>query len=236
MKKIKTKLKVASCWSGGKDSCLAYFKAARYGYGIVSLVNLVSKDNRLVSFHEINQNLIEAQAKAVGIPLLQEKVVSQEAEPERFEQEVKNLVKKLADKGIKGLVFGYSDPEDRQRYLSKKICSELDLKLIEPLCGKDSKEILKEFIELGFKAVIVKIDSRILDKSWLGHLIDKDFFDYLREREESGDFIDFGGNLGEFHTFVIDGPIFKKKIKLLETSKIKKGSSWVLDIKGYQLL
>ena len=228
--------KIASLWSGGKDSCLACYKAIQTGYKIGYLFNLVSSQNhRRVSFHSISKDLVRSQAEATNLELFQKEIIPAEVDPLRFERDLKKLITSLP-KDIKGLVFGYTNPNDRQRFLAKRICSELGLKLIEPLCGKNPRELLREFIELGFKAVIAKIDSKILDPKWLGHFIDKDFFEYLGKRKELGDSIDFCGDLGEFHTFVIDGPLFKRKIKLLETSKIKEDNYWILDIRRHQLL
>jgi len=225
------KIKIASFWSGGKDSCLAYFKSIQAGYKIDCLFNLISsQDHRQVSFHNIPKDLIHLQAEATNLNLFQKEIIPAKINPVKFEKDLKNLLKVLLKKSIEGLVFGYTAPDDKQRLLAKRICSELGLRLIEPLCGKNPKEILKEFIDLGFKALIVRVDSKILDKYWLGRPIDKDFLNYLEKRAESGDSIDFCGDLGEFHTFVIDGPLFKKRIELLETVKVKRGNYWILDI------
>ncbi|MBZ9572758.1 diphthine--ammonia ligase [Patescibacteria group bacterium] len=237
MEKFSPKIKIASCWSGGKDSCFARYKAIKMGYKIGYLFNLVSSQNHhQISFHNISKDLIRLQAKAIDLELFQKEIIPAEINSVKFAEDLKKIVKVLLQKGIKGLALGYTNPNDRQRILAQRICSELGLKLIEPLCGKSPKETLKEFIELGFKAVIVKIDARILEAKWLGRLVDESFFEYLVERTKKGDFINFCGDLGEFHTFVIDGPLFKKRIEFLETEKVKKDNYWVLDIKRYQLL
>ncbi len=236
MEKAIKKIKIACCWSGGKDSCLACFKAIRAGYKIGYLFNLVSnQDHYKVSFHNVSKDLVHLQAEAANLKLFQKEIVSAEIDSGKFKKDLIKLTKILLDKDIKGLAFGYTDPDDRQRIIAQQICSELGLKLIEPLCGKNPKEVLKEFIELGFKAVIVKIDSKILDKGWLGRFVDKDFFEYLEEKVKAGNIINFCGDLGEFHTFVVDGPLFRKKIEFLETKKVRKGNYWVLDIKKCHL-
>lgn len=228
---LNKQIKIASFWSGGKDSCLACFKAIRAGYKIGYLFNLISnKDHCQVSFHSIPKDLVRLQIEATKLKLFQREISPAEIDSIKFEKDLRNLLRVLLKKDIKGLVFGYTAPDDKQRFLAKRVCSELGLKLIEPLCGKNPKETLKEFIELGFKAVIVRIDSKILDKYWLGRPIDKDFFEYLEKRVKSGNSIDFCGDLGEFHTFVIDGPLFKREIKLIETEKVKKDDYWILDI------
>lgn len=207
---INKKIKVACIWSGGKDSCLACFKAKQKGYDVKYLFNLVDKDSNSVSFHNFHRDLIRMQSEAIGIPVFQRKIFPSRKNAEQFKTELKNLLRQLKARGIEGVIFGYILPGDLQRALAKKLCSQLNLKLIEPLYNKGSKRVLAEFIRLGFKAIIVSVDKRILDRRWVGRYINNDFLKYL----ESQSSVDICGDRGEYHSFVIDGPLFKKRLNL----------------------
>lgn len=230
MDKRRQKLKVAAVCSGGKDGCMACFKAVQEGHRVEYLFNLTTKESNFVSFHNFHKDMVKIQSKAIGIHLFQKEICPQKGNHERFERELKEITLKLIDKGIQGLVFGYVLPGDYQRVLVKRLCSELNLKLIEPLYKRNSKRVLTEFVKLGFKAVIVSVDLRVLDSYWVGRFINEDFIKYL----ESKPGVDFCGDHGEYHTFVVDGPLFKKTIQIKEASKVNINNRCLLDIHKYK--
>jgi uncharacterized protein (TIGR00290 family) len=98
-----------------------------------------------------------------------------------------------------------------------------------PLWAQDTTKILKEFIKNGFKAVIVSTQAGLLGPEWLGRQIDNEF---LRELQAKGN-IDPCGEKGEFHTFVFDGPIFKKPVNFIAGEKAFRDKHWFLDIQEY---
>jgi len=232
MNKRRHTLKVASAWSGGKDSCLTCFKVIQEGYRVKCLLNLISKQDTLVSFHKFPKDIVKMQSEAVGIPIFQEKICSQKENKLQFERELREVILKLKNIGIEALVFGYVLSCDYQRTLVKRLCSELNLKLIEPLYKRNSKRVLTEFIKLGFKAVIVSVDLRVLDDYWVGHFVNEDFIKYLESKPN----VDFCGDRGEYHTFVTDGPLFKKTICIQDVSKIYIDNCCFLDIHKYDIV
>jgi uncharacterized protein (TIGR00290 family) len=232
MDKRKQRLKVASVWSGGKDSCLACFKAIQDGYRVKCLFNLISKQDNFVSFHKFSKEMTKIQSAAVCIPIFQKEICSQKENKQQFEKELREIILKLKNIGIEALVFGYLLSGDYQRALVKRLCSELNLKLIEPLYKRNSKRVLTEFIRLGFKAVIVSVDLAVLDSYWIGRLVNEDFIKYLASKPD----VDFCGDRGEYHTFVIDGPLFKKIIRIQDTSKVYINNHCFLDIRKYDIV
>ncbi len=225
------KLKIAAIWSGGKDGCMSYFRVFQMGYKVEYLLNLINKENNMVAFHNFHKNLIKMQSNAIGMPLLQNRICSQKNNRRQFENELKKIVLRLKNKGINGISVGYVSG-DYQRVLLKQLSSSLSMALIEPLYQKNSKNTLKEFIQLGFKAVIVSVDLSLLDDYWVGCIVDENFIKYLVKKSN----VDFCGDRGEYHTFVIDGPIFKKRIIFHNTSKIYIKNYCFLNISKYDVI
>jgi len=211
-------------WSGGKDSCFAYYLAIRDGYQISHLVNFISKEFKRVSFHGTEDKLIQMQSSAIGIPLLQK-----ETTWDGYEQEFKEAVRSLIPSGVKGMVFGDLYLQGHKDWV-ERVCGDLGIEALEPLWGKNPEEVLSSFIDDGFEAVIVSAQSKLIDEDWIGRRVDKAFTEYLKKKS-----IDICGENGEYHTLVINGPIFKRRIRLIESKTIARDNHWFLDTTKYQL-
>ena len=212
-------------WSGGKDGCFACYEAMRQGYQVTYLVNFITQGHRRVSFHGTDTKLIQLQSQAIGIPLLQK-----ETTWNRYEQEFKEAVRSLVPKGIKGMVFGDIYLQEHLDWV-ERVCGDIGIEAVEPLWGRDTKEIVADFIDSGFEAVIVSAKSDLIDQEWMGRNVDKDFVNYLNERD-----IDPCGEKGEYHTLVVNGPIFKSRIEIGQSSIIQRNSHWLLDTSQYRLV
>lgn len=213
-------MKVVASWSGGKDSCFACYKAMLAGYNVVYLLNSVSKSFGRVSSHGITSKLVMLQSQSVGIPLIQMKVTKN-----NYEEEFKKAVRNLKKSGIKGVVFGDIYLQEHRDWI-ERICRELEVKAIMPLWGKKPEQIIEGFINAGFEATIVSAKADLLGREWVGRKIDKRFMkDLLREQK-----IDLCGERGEFHTFVSNGPIFSKRLRLIKNGIVLKKGHWFLDI------
>ncbi|MBA7712854.1 hypothetical protein ES703_121844 [subsurface metagenome] len=125
-----------SSWSGGKDSCFACYKAIREGYNVSHLLNFISKEYKRVSFHGTEAKLIQLQAEAMGIPLLQK-----ETTWNGYEQEFKDAVKSLIPNGVKGIVFGDIYLQEHKDWV-ERVCRELGIEAIESLWGQDPERVL----------------------------------------------------------------------------------------------
>jgi diphthine-ammonia ligase len=212
-------------WSGGKDSCLACYKAMLSGYDIRYLVNFVSKEYGRVSFHGTETRLIQLQAESIRTRLCQ-KVTTKGC----YEQEFKEAVRSLIPDGIEGMVFGDIYLQEHKDW-TERVCAEMGIEAVEPLWGRDTEDILSEFIDAGFQAVIIGAQSRFIGAEWLGRRVDRDFIEYLKNR----DICPCGEN-GEYHTLVTNGPIFSKAIEIIETQTITRDNYWFLDTCEYKLV
>ena len=209
-------MKVFSSWSGGKESALATYKATSQGHQVLYLVNFISEDGERSRSHGIKAEVLDLQAKAIGIPIVQVKTSWED-----YEKNFKKVVEKLKEKGIQGGVFGDMDLEEHRGWL-ERVCGELEIEPLLPLWGIGSEALLADFWSLGFKAVVV---ATKLDQSLLGRNLDKSF---LNEIEKSG--CHLCGESGEYHTFVFDGPIFKMPLEVIPGKKEKRDNVWFLEI------
>ena len=213
-------------WSGGKDSCFACYRAIQNGYKISYLVNFISKEYRRVSFHGIEARLIRLQSGLAGIQLVQG-----ETTPDGYEQEFKKTVQSLIPQGIKGMVFGDLYLDEHRQWV-ERVCRELGIEAIEPLWKIDTEKILNDFINEGFEAVVVSSQKKFISKEWIGSKIDKGFLEYLKTKPE----VDICGENGEYHTFVVGGPLFKGRINIKESEVIERDGYWFLDIKKFEVI
>jgi diphthine-ammonia ligase len=213
-----------SSWSGGKDSCLAAYLAPGQGYKISHLVNFISQEFKRVSFHGTEARMIQLQSQAIGIPLLQ-KLTTWES----YEQEFKEAVRSLLPKGIKGMVFGDIYLDEHKEWV-ERVCGELGIEAIEPLWKKSTEEIFTDFVDAGFEAVIVSAQAGLIDQSWVGQRLDRKFLAYLKTRN-----VDLCGENGEYHTLVVNGPLFKRRIEIIESKTINRDNRWLLDTVKYRL-
>ena len=221
-------MNVVSSWSGGKDSCLACYKAIESGYQVGYLLNFISYQYKRCCFHGIEADLLNLQAELIGIPLIQKEV---SPDMEKYETEFKEAVLDIKSKGIQGMIFGDIYLEEHKQWV-ERVCKDLDIVPIEPLWGNSPLEIVEEFIDLGFKAIVVSCKADIFGKDFIGKYLDKDILQELKMRN-----ICPCGENGEFHTFVTDGPMFKRRIEILESEPILKEGfwkHWFLDIRKYK--
>ena len=211
-------------WSGGKDSCLACYRAMRAGYNISYLVNFISKEYKRVSFHGTEAKLIQLQAEASGVPLLQKETTG-----DGYEQEFKEAVRSLIPNGIRGMIFGDIYLQEHKDWV-ERVCGHLGIEAIEPLWGQEPERIILDFMDGGFEAIIVSAKRELFSKEWIGRKVDREFCKYLKENS-----IDICGENGEYHTLVVDGPMFNKKIRITKSKAILRNGCWFLDTLEYSL-
>jgi len=218
----------AASWSGGKDSCFAYWKATSQGLKVSHLLNFINTDSTKAMSHGLDSQLIALQAQAMGLPILQQKVTW-----ETYEAGFKDALEKLKLKGITGLVTGDIYLQEHKDWIDR-VCGESAVRAVLPLWEMDSAQLLSDFIEAGFKAIIVSVKAQLLGKEWLGRQVDSKLASELSQLPGQLN-IDVCGEGGEFHTFVYDGPAFKKPIKIGKAVPIARNDHWTLDILEYSL-
>jgi diphthine-ammonia ligase len=213
----KNKEKVVVSWTGGKDGCFACYKAISEGFDVIYLLNFIDLNIRRA--HEINPRMLNAQSESIGIPIIQIGFLS-------YEQEFKKVIRDLNESGagIEGAVFGHIETH---KDLVDRICNDLGIKLVLPLWKQNSEQIITDFVDAGFEAIIVSAKADLFGKEWLGRKIDKKFISDLHKKNKA---IDPCGENGEFHTFVTDGPMFKNKLRIVENEKILRNGLWSMDI------
>ena len=217
-------------WSGGKDSCFACYKAMLDGFEVSYLLNFVSKDGRCMS-HGLDSELIAAQSQAIEIPLVQKEVTW-----ETYEQEFKIAIQQLKQRGIDAAVFGDIDVQEHKDWVDR-VCGEVGITPLEPLWGLNPEQILTDFIDEGFEAIVINVKADLFGEEWLGRRVDRRFLEDLQKRRSKRDF-HICGEWGEYHTFVIDGPIFKRRIRILDDRRVSREGYWkfwLLDILRYRI-
>jgi len=192
-------------WSGGKDSSLCLYKVLQLGnYNVTHLLTSVNAVHDRISMHGVRRSLLEAQASSIGIPLTTIELPEQPG-MEEYENAMLQKVNELKQSGCTHAIFGDIFLEDLKIYRVQKLATA-GIECVFPLWKINTTELVHEFIELGFKNVIVCVNDQYLDKSFCGRIIDKDFINDLPAN------VDPCGENGEFHSFVFDGPIFENPI------------------------
>ncbi|PZX46466.1 Dph6-related ATP pyrophosphatase [Algoriphagus chordae] len=192
-------------WSGGKDSALTLYKLQQsQDFEIACLLTSISQKYQRISMHGVRVDLLEAQAESIGIPLVKMEVPDMPSMAV-YEETMRETLSKLKKEGVTASIFGDIFLEDLRTYRESKL-AELDLKGVFPLWNQPTDTLIHEFLDLGFKTITTCVNEQYLDKSFVGRVIDEDF---LKELPAN---VDPCGENGEFHTFVYDGPIFKKPI------------------------
>ncbi len=197
--------KILFTWSGGKDSALALHELRQANNcEIVCLLTTVTQGYDRISMHGVRNELLERQAKSLGLPLRKIEI-SQGASNEEYQTKMGCELEAFKAQGVTKVAFGDIFLEDLRDYRVEKL-KQVGLEAIFPIWKRDTKELAKSFIDNGFKTVITCIDSQLLERKFAGMDFDDEFLSELPEK------IDPCGENGEFHSFAYDGPIFSNPI------------------------
>lgn len=213
----------AFCWSGGKDSALALYKMLRDDrYRVVSLVTTCNDTFGRVSMHGVRLELARAQARAIGLPL---EVVSvrEGSSNEEYEREMSACLLAQKQRGVTRVGFGDIFLADLRQWREQNL-ARIGLTGVFPLWKIDTRKIVGEFIELGFRSIVCCVSDAYLDETVLGRSIGWEFVDALPHG------VDPCGERGEFHTFAYAGPIFKRTIDVSVGEKVHRNGFWYCDL------
>ncbi|MCG7853222.1 MAG: diphthine--ammonia ligase, partial [Methanosarcinaceae archaeon] len=212
-------------WSGGKDSCLALYHAIQTGGKPHSLLTILSEDGVTSRSHALHKALLEEQARSLGV-----QPVFRSASWQQYEVEFVSALYEFKKSGIEVGVFGDIDVDSHREWV-RRVCDAAGIVALHPLWKRDRRELLEEFIGLGFRAQIVVINEQKMDKRFLGKIMQTHT---IVEMEETG--IDPSGELGEYHTVVTDGPIFSSSVKIETAGERHHEGYWFLkvNLKNYQ--
>jgi diphthine-ammonia ligase len=213
--------KVFASWSGGKDCCLSLYRSIKSGMDVRYLVNMVTADGKRSCSHGMSAAVVKKQAEALGIPIVQKPTTG-----DNYGDVFTATLKELRQEGVTGGVFGDIDFNPHREWI-EKICAPAGITPHLPLWLEDQSKLMEEFLAAGYKAVIVAVKADLLGKEALGRTIDKEFLKYIKGLDKG---ITPCGEAGEFHSLVIDGPLFKKRLVIKESEKVTWGDHHFLEI------
>lgn len=200
-------------WSGGKDSSLALYHAMRSkNYSVQALFTSVNAVHNRISMHGVRRELLQLQAQSIGLPLYTAELPEQPGMQD-YEAEMYRKVSILKEQGFGMAIFGDIFLEDLKQYREEQL-AKLHMPCDFPIWKKDTRMLMQEFLNLGFKAVVVCINSTRLHEGFCGRIIDPSFVADLPED------VDVCGENGEYHSFVFDGPVFKQPIPFAMGEKV----------------
>ena len=220
--------KAAVLFSGGKDSTYAAYLAKKAGYELTCLISLFSQNKESYMFHTPSIQQVKKQAKVMGLPLI---TTETEGIKEQELDDLENIIKQSKEKfKIDTIVTGALHSEYQASRI-QKICDKLNLKCFNPLWHKDEIEYLHELLDAKFKVIVTGVFAYPLDKSWLGRIIGNKFIEEVQVLKDKYK-IHAAGEGGEFETFVLNCPLFKKELKLIAFKDINEGeNAWRREIK-----
>ena len=222
-------LKLGALVSSGKDSIYAMYVMMRQNYDVRCMITLKSKNKDSFMFHS-PVDMVKLQSESMGIPLMMGET---KGEKEKELEDLKKVLEKVKEKyGIEGIVTGALF-SNYQRERIEKVCDELGLKIFSPLWHMDQELEMRQIIEDGFRFIMVKVAAEGLDKKWLGKEIEQNDVDKLVKLNEKIGF-NIAGEGGEFESLMIDGPIFKKRLRI-EKSEVKEESKNVAELEIKQI-
>ncbi len=215
--------KVLLAWSGGKDCAMTLHEIQqRPEYQVASLLTTLTADYDRVSMHGVRRALLERQAESLSLPLY-EVFISKEATNEEYASKMQAALTDFQKAGVSSVVFGDIHLEGVRKYREDNL-SKVGMKAIFPIWGRDTVELVKTFVDLGFKAIVTCVDSKVLDKTFTGRIIDDSFLTELPAN------VDPCGENGEFHSFVFDGPIFNRRIQYTIGQIVLRDSFYFCDL------
>lgn len=206
-------MRVVVSWSSGKDSALALYAAKRWGLEVKGLLTTADVSEDVVTGHRVEVELVRSQARSAGLPLYEVRLPSDLPPLAEYESVMSRALAELREKGIEGVVYGDIFQRDMIEY-KQDFLRRLGLEAVYPLYGLPSALVVESSLSLGFKIIVATDASK-------SHAICEEMsWRTLRSIPAAWD---IAGEYGEYHTFVIDGPIFAESIRVKTAGKERRG-------------
>lgn len=208
-------MKAAVLFSGGKDSTMAVYKALDNGDDVKYLLSMKSANDESYMFHVPNIHLTDLLSEAMDIPIIS---VETDGIKEEELKDLKNAFEELKSLGVEAIYTGalYST---YQKSRIERLADEVGIMAISPYWHVNELDYMREILSLGFEVIISGVAAYGLDEKWLGRRIDDECIDDLiKLNDKVGINLAFEG--GEAETLVLDGPIFKKRVKIIKDKKV----------------
>jgi uncharacterized protein (TIGR00290 family) len=209
-------MKAACCWSGGKDSAMAYLKAIQSGVEITKVVNFVSQDSDRCCFHGIPAGLIRQQSELMGVELMQ---VQMPDSIEGYEKRFIQMLRDLKSEGITAMVFGDIYLDQHKDWI-EKICSLENFEPMLPLWGSKPAQLLEDMDSIGLGSVVVSCLEK-LGSDFISKEVSPKMLDWFYNQQ-----ICPCGEHGEYHTVVTKAPMFSHDIVLTQTETMLVDGFW----------
>jgi len=223
-------MKLCVLFSGGKDSMMALYRGMEE-HTIEVLLSMIPKSTDSYMYHIPNIRLTEYSAQAMNLPIVLKETIGK---PPRENDDLKDALKEIKKEyGIDGVAAGAIGSKYQYNIVAG-ICKELDLKTYTPYWQMDHEILIKDAMNAGFDIRMVGVAAAGLDASWLGRKLDSSALEELKEIRKKHK-IDIGGEGGEYETFVVDGPIFKKRLDIVKSKKVWDGVRGELIIEELRL-
>lgn len=214
---------VLFCWSGGKDSCMALHELRRDPLReVAALMTTVTEVYDRISMHGVRRELLERQAAALGLPLEIVTIPPKCANAD-YEARMEAALLKWKERGVKRVAFGDIFLEDLRIYREGNL-ARVGMEAIFPVWKRPTNELVREFIALGFRAVTVCVDPRVLGESFVGREIDEKFLSELPPGADPC------GENGEFHSFVYEGPGFSETVRFTIGERVLREGFYFCDL------
>ena len=210
----------AVLFSGGKDSTLALDRALRRGYHVARLVTLYDGPSGRVRFHGVPAGVMRAQAEALGLP-----TTLAPTTPETFEAVFLRTLAELRAEGIGGLILGDIHLADVRAWYEERVTAA-GLAHVEPLWGEEPLALVREVIARGYRAVLTCVEVARADPAWLGRELTAELVEAFVARG-----IDPCGEYGEYHTLVVDGPLFRRPLPVALGEVVRGGGFAQVDVR-----
>ncbi|MEO6683378.1 MAG: ATP-binding protein [Ginsengibacter sp.] len=202
-------------WSSGKDSALALYQLSKDArFHVDLLVTTINLPQDRISMHGVRRELLIAQFESLKFPY---RIIDlpDALTMETYNSIMRRQISTLREEAFSFAGFGDILLEDVKAYREHQL-KEFNIEAVFPLWKKNTLDVVHQFIDEGFKAIVVSINSTLLDKSFCGRLLDKSFLEDL----PAG--VDPCGENGEYHTFCFDGPLFEKPVNFSIGEKVYK--------------
>lgn len=213
-----SKPRAAVSWSGGKDSCAALLRA-RVTFDVVSMVTMFDEDAARSRSHGLRPEVLAAQADRLGL-----RRVTGRCTWDTYDRAFSRALDALAAENTTHVIFGDILFEEHRQW-AERMCAGSGLTAVEPLWGSSTEALFEDWVSSGSHAMIVTTRAALLDDSWLGRRLGRDM---LPEFTRLG--VDPCGERGEYHTAVVDTPLFSSPVCVRQNGRVKRSDCWALDL------
>src|SRR6202162_4862842 len=214
---------VLFCWSGGKDSAMAVHALRAAGEcRVTALLTTITEGYDRISIHGVRGALLGRQAESLALPL-HAVLIPPQCINATYEERMKEALAQHFARGVRSVAFGDIFLEDLRVYREKNL-AQVGMQAVFPIWKRGTRELAREFVRQGFRAITVCVDPRVLDASFARPELDASFYTDLPPG------VDPCGENGEFHTYVFDGPVFKTPIAVRVGEKVMRDGFYFCDL------